>query len=272
MLKGTGYVRNRIIQEISVIEKEFPEDIVLYSVNGAYPRIIQTVYFVLKYYSKGKVLDIGPGFGIIPRILKQFNFSISLLDYTYTKQKLKMFNKFGFGTATCDASSEKFPFESSYFDIVLMSEIIEHIYLSPKHLLNEAYRILKPNGIIIITTPNFVNLRKRLWMFFGKSPMDKIEIIYNRLPYERHSHEYTMKELCSVLKWSKFSILERYFYNFIAYQTVTKKAKEEGEFNQCAKEFRINSIRQALKIPYILISILIPSLRDTLLVIGKKQI
>lgn len=50
------------------------------------------------------------------------------------------------------------PFEDNYFDIVISSEVIEHV---PDHkkALSELYRVLKPNGILVITTPN------KLWYF-----------------------------------------------------------------------------------------------------------
>jgi ubiquinone/menaquinone biosynthesis C-methylase UbiE len=54
----------------------------------------------------------------------------------------------------CDGVS--LPFADETFDIVTSIELIEH--LSSKHAtqtIKEAYRVLKPNGKLILTTPNY---------------------------------------------------------------------------------------------------------------------
>ncbi len=50
-----------------------------------------------------------------------------------------------------DANDLKF--ENSQFDIVICSEVIEHIE-KPMKVLREIYRVLKKQGLVIITTPN----------------------------------------------------------------------------------------------------------------------
>jgi len=51
-----------------------------------------------------------------------------------------------------------FPFNDNEFDTVLCCEIIEHLTLNPTHMLYEIHRILKPDGCLIITTPNVSRL------------------------------------------------------------------------------------------------------------------
>jgi 2-polyprenyl-3-methyl-5-hydroxy-6-metoxy-1,4-benzoquinol methylase len=50
------------------------------------------------------------------------------------------------------------PFPANYFDFVVCSEVIEHLPLK-QIALDELYRVLKPGGTIVISTPN------RLWYF-----------------------------------------------------------------------------------------------------------
>src|SRR3989344_108061 len=45
------------------------------------------------------------------------------------------------------------PFGSQSFDLVWCTEVIEHLY-KPKYLLDEVERVLKPGGMVILTTPN----------------------------------------------------------------------------------------------------------------------
>lgn len=56
-------------------------------------------------------------------------------------------------------ANEPQPFKDHSFDIVTASELIEHIE-KPVELLNEIARLLKPNGIAVITTPNEKSFQK----------------------------------------------------------------------------------------------------------------
>lgn len=50
------------------------------------------------------------------------------------------------------------PFPDNTFDIVMSSEVIEHVP-DPKKAIAELYRVLKPGGIMVLTTPN------KFWYF-----------------------------------------------------------------------------------------------------------
>lgn len=50
-------------------------------------------------------------------------------------------------------SAENLEFKDNMFDAVLMIEVLEHIY-DDKKAINEVYRVLKPNGKLIVTAPN----------------------------------------------------------------------------------------------------------------------
>ena len=48
------------------------------------------------------------------------------------------------------------PFEDGTFDVVVMTEVIEHL-LYPWDTLREIRRVLKPDGILLLSFPNFLN-------------------------------------------------------------------------------------------------------------------
>ncbi len=50
------------------------------------------------------------------------------------------------------ASAESLPFRETAFDAVICSEMLEHV-IDPKSVLEEIQRILKPNGILLISVP-----------------------------------------------------------------------------------------------------------------------
>ena len=57
------------------------------------------------------------------------------------------------------------PFEDGSYDVVLATEVIEHLADHPT-FLREAGRILKPGGRLVLSTPNVHRLKSRLTFFW----------------------------------------------------------------------------------------------------------
>lgn len=57
------------------------------------------------------------------------------------------------------------PFADGAFDVVLATEVIEHLVDHPA-FLREAGRILKPGGYLVLSTPNVHRLKSRLTFFW----------------------------------------------------------------------------------------------------------
>jgi len=55
---------------------------------------------------------------------------------------------------------------SKRFDLIIVSEVIEHLF-APESFLKKIKTLLKSEGEIIITTPNFLFWKNRLKMLFG---------------------------------------------------------------------------------------------------------
>ncbi len=52
------------------------------------------------------------------------------------------------------------------FDTIIALELIEHLY-NVDNFLNECKKLLKPNGRLILSTPNVKYWKNRLWLLFG---------------------------------------------------------------------------------------------------------
>ena len=73
----------------------------------------------------------------------------------------------------------KWPMEDGSFDLVLMSEVMEHLG-DPEHALAESARVLRPGGLLYISTPFAFPLHARPHDFLRFT-----EFFYKRIP-ERH--------------------------------------------------------------------------------------
>ena len=118
-------------------------------------------YYLKLNYSNIKLLDVGCGFGYFLKLCeKQTNWKLYGVDISeYAIQNAKKILK----TAELKVidANKGFPFNDNYFDIITLFDVIEHVK-SPFNVLKECYRVLKPNGLICITTPN-LNAVARLW-------------------------------------------------------------------------------------------------------------
>jgi len=68
-----------------------------------------------------------------------------------------------------NVESDMYPFSDSEFDVVLFCELIEHMQMDPIYALMEMKRVLKPNGVLILTTPNANRLENIIRMISGSN-------------------------------------------------------------------------------------------------------
>lgn len=78
------------------------------------------------------------------------------------------------------------------YDVILLAEVIEHLYTSPTLVLGFLQSLLKPGGVLIVQTPNGVAIGRRLSMLAGKQPF---ELIRENPTNPGHFREYTLPEL-----------------------------------------------------------------------------
>lgn len=90
------------------------------------------------------------------------------------------------------------------YDVVFAGELIEHIFDTDK-LLQNIKQILKPDGYIVLTTPNVVSFGRRLLMLFEINPL----LEFTARPYDAgHIRYFTYKSLAGLLNENRFIIKE----------------------------------------------------------------
>jgi SAM-dependent methyltransferase len=102
-----------------------------------------------------------------------------------------------------NVEEDEFPFPDDSFDVVLFCEMIEHMLMDPLATLRQIHRVLKPNGVLVLTTPNVARLENVLRMLHGANIYDP----YSGFgPYGRHNREYTRHELHRLLDFAGFEV------------------------------------------------------------------
>ncbi len=102
-----------------------------------------------------------------------------------------------------NVEEDEFPFADDSFDIVMFCEMLEHMLMDPMHTLRQIHRVLKPNGVMVLTTPNVARLNNVLALVNGANIYDPYS---GYGPYGRHNREYTRHELHRLLEFAGFDV------------------------------------------------------------------
>jgi ubiquinone/menaquinone biosynthesis C-methylase UbiE len=109
-------------------------------------------------------LDIGSGHGDLIQLLRDNGVvgHSSACDYTQTLMQLDDVN-----VDVANLNDEDLPYGDASFDLVTCTEVVEHLEHYRK-TIREMYRVLKPSGTLVVTTPNILNLKSRMrFLAFG---------------------------------------------------------------------------------------------------------
>jgi len=150
----------------------------------------------------GEVLELGCGTGcftesIVKSAKHVFATDLSEELLEIARKRLSSLERISFQKENCMNIS----FTSNKFDTVLMANLI-HVIENPLKVLQECYRILKDNGLLIITS--FTNQ--------GMKPLEIIKLgfrfikVWGKPP--RHTHRFSPDSLGSLMESAGFLIEE----------------------------------------------------------------
>jgi 2-polyprenyl-3-methyl-5-hydroxy-6-metoxy-1,4-benzoquinol methylase len=114
----------------------------------------------------------------------------------------------------CDIETQTFPFKDNTFDIVLFMEVMEHLGVNPIHALKEANRVLKKDGVMVLTTPNILRLQNLKSIILTGRQLETLKSLsqIEWFGYIGHIREYTQKELVDILQYCNFRIINSCMY------------------------------------------------------------
>lgn len=153
---------------------------------------IEMIYSKNEQISNIQWLDIGSNMGYgVSAISDHVNIIASDIDRRYLESNNESL------ISKVNLDSLNLPFKSNSFDVISYFETIEHIPLEQvRPTLLEIHRVLKKDGMLLISTPNRIAN--------GKVKMSP-----------DHKQEFSPEELSFILKMNGFNIMNKYGQNFI---------------------------------------------------------
>ena len=167
-----------------------------------------------------KVLETGCGTGNVSSFLAQKGYEVTGCEY-YSEA----LNISWPGFLKVQGDTNNLPFEDNSFGIVGLFDMIEHLQ-DDITALKEAVRVLKKNGIIVVTVP----AREELWSWFDE--------------VSSHKRRYTREMLKQILiaKMNlKPLLIEYIFMSLYIPLKFTRRENQKGN-----DQFRINGLMNAL--------------------------
>jgi SAM-dependent methyltransferase len=111
-------------------------------------------------------------------------------------------------TYDCDlfnVETDEFPYPDGSFDVVIFSEMLEHLAINPVWTLAEIHRVLKPGGHMILTTPNALSIERVGSVLTGRRPF--VDLYSPAFGYgARHNREFSAYEVHALLDATGFDI------------------------------------------------------------------
>ncbi|NJN63407.1 MAG: class I SAM-dependent methyltransferase [Acidobacteria bacterium] len=156
-----------------------------------------------------RILDIGAS-PLTLAYRAYFGARTSTLDLTALLAQ--RFERNGISHRVCNLLNEPFPFDAGSFDVVVLTEVLEHLPTGPGRVFREINRVLLPGGHLVFSLPNLAQLRKRITSLRGRAVLEPVYDVFKESEGAQssgsgewvhgfgHVREYTLRETCDLVE------------------------------------------------------------------------
>lgn len=182
--------------------------------------------------ARAKVLDIGSAWGYNVMALSENDLDVVGMDLVIEQfgagARIAKENKIDYTVLGADAA--KLPFDSATFDNITMVETFEHVYEDDRgKMIDECYRVLKPGGRMVLSTPNYGSLVEGFKRLAVRFPWLQKRLPTMCYPAERvertsyHPYRYhqpaTPKQIGELFASSGFQVRKTKYFLFVLKNT-----------------------------------------------------
>ena len=156
----------------------------------------QIAFNRITHHKPASWLDLGTGNGFLPDLVKPVLPSTLITGIDFIHEVLALSDSIDH-RAVVNTDAGNIPFGAESFDYITCLDVLEHVVLR-EHLLEEAWRILKPGGFLLLSVPNLQFIEYLLALMRGKMPHPAAD--------PRHMSIFTLRFLTELLTQKDFEI------------------------------------------------------------------
>jgi len=134
---------------------------------GSADRIAKSLSFV-RLLRPTTVVDVGSGAGGTAQRI-QHETQADIVCFDISPAAVNACRERGLNAGVLDIDQEDLPLPDSSVDVVLMTEVIEHL-VDPDRALQRVRRVLNANGHLVLSTPNIACVINRVMLPIGLQP------------------------------------------------------------------------------------------------------
>ena len=197
---------------------------------GQKKRLTYDIDYVDMFARKGaKILEFGSLPPILTTCLSRLGYDVTGLDLKPDRFQSNI-TKDSLNIKKVDFETEKLPLENNAFDVAIFNEVFEHLRINPIFTLSEVHRVLKKDGLLMLSTPNLMSWKGWYNFVFKSKLAPNIYSEYKKLEllgHMGHVRLYSPGEVTQFLKeigfkieviihrgeWQSKSAKKRYFGN-----------------------------------------------------------
>jgi len=151
-----------------------------------------------KFIKNGRILEIGCSYGSFLLELKKLGWKVKGVEFNKKAVNYAR-NKLNLDVVNQDIENFK---TDDLFDIIYLRMVLEHMR-SPKRVLKKCYSLLKPNGQIIISIPDFSGIERKIYKRYAYT-----------LHLPNHLYHFTPYSITNYLKIINFKKIKIYHQDF----------------------------------------------------------
>jgi SAM-dependent methyltransferase len=182
---------------------------------GHVPRYRETFHHMphgrfLRGGEYGSAIEIGATYVMAQALLEICGFtSVDVTDFSRGERnstsQVRLRNGRTVRAMNVDLEHDRLLADDESYDLALCFEVIEHMEIDPMFMLSEVNRVLRPGGLVYLSTPNVCSGRNVWKILNGFAPHFFMKYSRTR-SYHRHNIELAPHQLVALLKAAGFEI------------------------------------------------------------------
>tara|TARA_Y100001970_G_scaffold130723_1_gene161164 strand:- start:24199 stop:25086 length:888 start_codon:yes stop_codon:yes gene_type:complete len=170
-----------------------PYDIDDYNYNKITNKNKYFLKLIKKFISKGKILEIGPGFGYLSKLLNDEKYLITIIEQDkelcdFYRKKLQIYN-------VKNADIINFKMDNQKYNAIIAFQVFEHLD-NPNKWIKNISKALDDNGYLFLSTPNSKSIQFKImknWWPHLDAP--RHQMIYSSSSLEKFLNNYKLVKI-----------------------------------------------------------------------------